>query len=111
MKLDGESFGCGLVVGAFLMLIVCVALLWAAALVMQKRGAEASAPKSYPASAFCPVVGDEAVTSALKPIRQKFGVPAMAAAVWVTGGRGFNCHCGCRKAGGRGRLTAAAARR
>jgi CubicO group peptidase (beta-lactamase class C family) len=99
MKLDGKSFGCGLVVGAFRMLIVCVALLWAAALVMQKRGAEASAPKSYPASAFCPVVGDEAVTSALKPIRQKFGVPAMAAAVVTSAGVRFAGAVGVRKRG------------
>jgi hypothetical protein len=43
MKIDRKSFGCGLAVGAFLMLVVCVTLLLAAALVMQKREAKAAA--------------------------------------------------------------------
>jgi len=84
MKLDSKSFGCGLAVGALAMLGAGVALLLVAALVMQKREANVSPTKSYPAAVFCPLVGDETVTRVLKPIRQKFGVPAMAAAV-VTG--------------------------
>ncbi|MEI2724690.1 MAG: hypothetical protein V9H26_14460 [Verrucomicrobiota bacterium] len=61
MKLEPKSFGCGLAVGALTMLVVCVGLVLAAALVIHQREAKASA-KSYPASAFCPLVGDEAVT-------------------------------------------------
>ncbi len=36
--------------------------------------------------------------------------PAMRVADWATDRPGFNCPCGCKKAGGRGRLTAVAAR-
>ncbi len=99
MKLDSKSFGCGLAVGALAMLVVCVALLLAAAMVMQKREAKVSQTKSYPASAFCPIVGDEVVTSVLKPIRQKFGVPAMAAAAVTSEGIQFVGAVGVRKRG------------
>lgn len=78
MKIDGKSFWIGLVVGAVAMLVVCVGLLLGTASVMLKRQ---RAAKSYPATALCPLTGDAAVTSLLKPIRQKFGVPAMAAAL------------------------------
>jgi len=44
---------------------------------------EPAAPPG-PAPFFCPAAGDEVVTQALQPIRQKFNVPAMAAEV-VTG--------------------------
>lgn len=98
MKLEPKSFGCGLAVGALTMLVVCVGLVLAAALVIHQREAKASA-KSYPASAFCPLVGDEAVISALKPIRQKFGVPAMAAAVVTSRGIQFVGAVGVRKRG------------
>lgn len=98
MKPDSKSFGCGLAVGALAMLGVCVALLLVAAMVMQKREAKAAA-KSHPASAFCPLVGDEAVTSVLKPIRQKFGVPAMAAAVVTSEGIQIIGAVGVRKRG------------
>ena len=81
------------------MLVVCVALLLAAAMVMQKRAAKVSSAKSYSASAFCPLAGDEAVTRALKPIRQKFGVPAMAAAVVTSEGIQFVGAVGVRKHG------------
>ena len=77
----------------------CVALLLAAAPVMQEREAKTGATKSYPASAFCPVVGDKAVTSALKPIRQTFAVPAMAAAVVTSEGIRFVGAVGVRKRG------------
>jgi CubicO group peptidase (beta-lactamase class C family) len=74
-----------------------VALLLAAALVMPPREATAGAAEGYPASALCPVVGDEAVTSALKPIRQKSGVPAMAALVVTSKGVQFAGAVGVRK--------------
>lgn len=96
MKLDSKSFGCGVAVGAMAMFVVCVALLLAAAVVMQEREAKATA-KSDPDSAFCALVGDEAVTSVLKPIRQKFGVPAMAAAVVSSEGIQFVGAVGVRK--------------
>jgi CubicO group peptidase (beta-lactamase class C family) len=47
----------------------------------------------------CPGVGDEMVTSALKPIRQKLGVPAMAAAVVTSAGIQFVGAVGVRKRG------------
>jgi CubicO group peptidase (beta-lactamase class C family) len=99
MKLDSKSFVCGLAVGALAMLVLCVAQLLAAAMVIQKREAKVSPAKSYPGSAFCPLVGDEAVTSALKPIRQKFGVPAMAAAVVSSEGIQIIGAVGVRKRG------------
>ncbi len=99
MKLDSKSFGCGVAVGALAMLFICGALLLAAAMVMQKRQALASPAQSYPATAFCPLVGDEAVTRVLKPIRQKFGVPAMAAAVVTSEGIQFVGAAGVRKRG------------
>jgi CubicO group peptidase (beta-lactamase class C family) len=52
-----------------------------------------------PAPAFCPVVGDQAVTRLLKPIRQKFNVPAMAAAVVTSDGVTFIGAAGVRKRG------------
>lgn len=97
MKLEPKSFGCGLAVGALTMLVVCVGLVLAAALVIQQREAKATAAKSYPASAFCPLVGDEGITSALKPIRQRFSVPAMAAAVVTSEGIQFVGAVGIRK--------------
>ena len=99
MKLELKSFGCGLAAGALAMFVVCVALLLAAAMVVQKRTGKASPAKSYPASAVCPVVGDEAVTQILKPIRQKSGVPAMAAAVVTSAGIQFVGAVGVRKRG------------
>src|SRR6266487_4344486 len=51
------------------------------------------------ASTVCPVVGDEAVTRALKPIRQKSGVPAMAAAGVASARLEFVGAVGVRKRG------------
>jgi CubicO group peptidase (beta-lactamase class C family) len=53
--------------------------------------------KLGPVPAFCPVAGDEAVTQALKPIRQKFNVPAMAVAVVTGDGLKFVGVVGVRK--------------
>jgi CubicO group peptidase (beta-lactamase class C family) len=96
MKMDGKSFWIGLVVGAVTMLVVCVGLLLGTASVMLKRQ---RAAKSYPATALCPLTGDVAVTSLLKPIRQKFGVPAMAAALVTSQGIRFVGAVGVRKRG------------
>ena len=98
MKNDGKSFWVGLVVGAAAMLFICVALLFGTAALMLKHQ-RAGAAKSYPATALCPLAGDEAVTSRLKPIRQKFGVPAMAAALVTSEGIQFVGAVGVRKRG------------
>lgn len=96
MKMDGKSFWIGLVAGAALMLVICVALLFITAAVMLKKQ---RAAKSFSASALCPLAGDAAVTSLLKPIRQKFGVPAMAAALVTSEGVQFVGAVGVRKRG------------
>lgn len=98
MKMDGKSFWIGLTVGAAAMLFICVALLFITAAVMLKNK-RAVAAKSYPATALCPLVGDAAVTSLLKPIRQRFGVPAMAAAIVTSDGIQFIGAVGVRKRG------------
>jgi CubicO group peptidase (beta-lactamase class C family) len=73
-----KSLAIGLVVGAAAMFILCVVSLFAAAWIMNRRN---NAARAAPSTAVCPVAGDEAVTQVLKPIRQKFNVPAVAAAV------------------------------
>lgn len=65
------------------MLVICVILLFSVAWVMLKRQ---NAAQIGTAPSFCPVAGDDAVTQALTPIRQKFNVPAMAAAVVTSQG-------------------------
>src|SRR5689334_24067200 len=79
------------------MFALCGAGLLVTAAIMVKRQAGTGAAQSYPSSAFCPLVGDEDVTSLLKPIRQKFGVPAMAAAVVTSDGVQFKGAVGVRK--------------
>jgi len=78
MTIHFRSFGIGLVTGAVVMFVLCVVVLFAVAWMMNRRD---NAAKIGTAPAFCPVAGDEAVTQLLKPIRQKFNVPAMAVAV------------------------------
>lgn len=58
-----------------------------------------NAATTVPASVFCPVVGDEAVTEVLKPIRQKFNVPAIALAVVTSDGIKWVGAVGVRKRG------------
>jgi CubicO group peptidase (beta-lactamase class C family) len=48
---------------------------------------------------FCPAVGEEAVTRSLKPIREKFHVPAMAAALVTSEGVQYVGAVGVRKRG------------
>ena len=95
MNIDFKSFGIGLVAGAVVMLVLCVGLLLAAAWTINKH----KLARLGQAPVFCPVVGDEAVTQALKPIRQKFNVPAMAAAVVTSDGIRFVGAVGVRKNG------------
>jgi CubicO group peptidase (beta-lactamase class C family) len=78
------------------MFVSCVVLLFVVAWIMNNRE---NAAKIGVAPAFCPAVGDEAVTQALKPIRQKFNVPAMAVAVVTSDGIKFVGAVGVRKRG------------
>ncbi len=96
--MDGKSFWIGLAVGAAIMLVVCVILLFVTAAIMLKHKRTIAA-NSYPATALCPLAGDAAVTDLLKPIRQKFGVPAMAAALVTSEGIQFVGAVGVRKRG------------
>jgi len=84
-----------MIADAVIMLILCVGLLLLAAWSIQKH----QLARLGPAPTFCPAVGDEAVTQALKPIRQKFNVPAMAAAVVTSDGIRFAGAVGVRKRG------------
>jgi CubicO group peptidase (beta-lactamase class C family) len=91
-----KSFGFGVVAGAAAMLVICIAALFAIGWFMLKRE---NAAKLDPVPTFCPAAGDEAVTQALKPIRQKFNIPAMAAAVVTSDGLKFAGAVGVRKRG------------
>ena len=84
------------VAGGVATFIFCVALLFGVAWVMNNR---ANAAEAGAAQIFCPEVGDEAVTQLLKPIRQKFNVPAMAVAVVTSDGIKFVGAVGVRKRG------------
>ena len=95
MRFDLKSFGIGLFAGAVVMLVLCVGLLLIAAWEMNKL----QAAQIGPAPAFCPAVGDKTMTAALVPIRQKFNVPAMAAAVVTSDGIKFVGAVGVRKRG------------
>lgn len=76
------------------MLFLCVALLLATAWLMNRRKTD-----DHPAPAFCPVAGDTNVTQLLAPIRQKFNMPAMAAAVVTSDGIKYVGAVGVRKRG------------
>jgi CubicO group peptidase (beta-lactamase class C family) len=91
-----KLFILGVIVGAAGTLVVCIVALAAVAWIIKSRGDNS---QLGPAPAFCPVVGDVAVTQALKPIRQKFNVPAMAAAVVTSDGLKFVGAVGVRKRG------------
>jgi CubicO group peptidase (beta-lactamase class C family) len=78
------------------MFVFCVAALFVVAWFMNQRS---NAAAVGPAPAFCPAAGDEAVTQLLKPIRQKFNVPAMAAAIVTGDGLKYAGVVGVRKRG------------
>jgi CubicO group peptidase (beta-lactamase class C family) len=78
------------------MFVFCVVALFIVAWIMNHRENTASIGT---APSFCPAVGDEAVTQLLKPIRQKFNVPAVAAAVVTSDGIKFAGAVGVRKRG------------
>lgn len=78
------------------MFIFCVALLFTAAWVMNRRSLRAD---DGPAARFCPVIGDTKVTRLLQPIRQKYHLPAMSAAVVTSDGLKLVGAVGVRKRG------------
>jgi CubicO group peptidase (beta-lactamase class C family) len=99
MRIDSKSFGIGMAVGAMVMLVFCVALMLAIAWGIRARDKLASAPQAGSPADFCPVVGDDEVTQALKPIRQKYNVPGMAAALLTSEGIQLAGAVGVRKRG------------
>jgi CubicO group peptidase (beta-lactamase class C family) len=99
MKIDFRSFGMGMAVGAGGMFAICVAIVLIMASVIRARDKSISALQVNSPVGFCPVAGDEAVTQELKPIRQKFNVPGMAAAVVTSEGIKLVGAVGVRKRG------------
>ena len=75
------------------------ALLLIAATALNAQEKSSSAKPKASVTNFCPVVGDDAVTRLLKPIRNQFDVPAIAAAVVTDGGIEFIGAVGVRKRG------------
>jgi CubicO group peptidase (beta-lactamase class C family) len=94
MKLDLKSFSLSVLVGGGAMFFLCAMVLLTAAWTITRHKAASS-----PAPEFCPLVGDTNVTALLKPIRQKFNVPAMAAAVITSEGIKWIGAVGVRKRG------------
>ena len=89
MNIDIKSFA----LGGIAMLIVCATLL----LVMASRINKSK--RTALSSAFCPTGGNEAITQALKAIRQKHAIPAMAAALVTSDGIKLAGFVGVRKRG------------
>lgn len=96
MKLDPKSFFVGIIAGGAGMFFLCGVLLLATAWFIN---ASAHRADDGPAPEFCPAVGDKNVTQLLKPIRQKFNLPAMAAAAVTSDGLKFVGAVGVRKRG------------
>jgi CubicO group peptidase (beta-lactamase class C family) len=91
-----KFFGKDMNVGTAGTLVICMVTLLAVGWSMNTRG---NGTRPGPAPDFCPEVGDQAVTRLLKTIRQKFNVPAMAAAVVTSDGVKFVGAVGVRKRG------------
>ena len=83
MKLDGRSFGCGLVVGAILTSVTCAVGVFLVAYRMNKSRQNVATSLAGTATS---VAGDERVSQLLAPIRQNHGVPAIAAALVTSKG-------------------------
>lgn len=99
MKIDFRSFQIGLAVGATGMFIVCVCIVVVTAGMIRARDKSTSTQQAVSVVGICPTVGDEAITKALKPIRQKFNVPGMAAALVTSDGIKLVGAVGVRKRG------------
>ena len=98
MRLDAKSFLAGLVAGGGAMLCLGVVLLFGVAWLMNQHD-RAHRAEAGPAPKFCPMVGDTNVTQLLKTIRQKYNLPAMAAAVVTSDGLKLVGAVGVRKRG------------
>jgi CubicO group peptidase (beta-lactamase class C family) len=96
MRLDVKSFFFGAVAGGAMTFCICLGILFTMAWIMNSKanGATASA-----APAFCPTAGDTNITAVLQPIRNKFNLPAMAAAVVTSDGLKLAGAVGIRKRG------------
>jgi CubicO group peptidase (beta-lactamase class C family) len=97
MKIGSKSFWLGVAAGALAMSLVRLPRVFLREPPIPERVAPGN--RSYAESAPCPVAGDQAVTRLLKPIRQKFGVPAMSAVVVTSRGVKFSGAVGVRKRG------------
>ena len=82
--------------GSTTMFVLSVVLLLTTAWTLNLR---ASGAYDGPAPDFCPMVGDTNVTQLLKPIRQKYNMPAMAAALVTSDGIQYVGAVGVRKRG------------
>src|SRR5581483_4790908 len=99
MKLDGKSFGCGFAGGIALGFLASVGVL-AIAIFLGRGGCSSrSAATRTTTDTPCPVAGDERVTQLLKPIRQKYDVPAIAGAIVTSRGLSVIGAVGVRKRG------------
>lgn len=96
VQVEIKSFLAGVATGGMVTFCLGVALLLAAAWVMNSKTTGAHAG---PAPAFCPATGDTNVTDLLKPIRTQFDLPAMAAAVVTSDGLKYVGAVGVRKRG------------
>lgn len=76
--------------------LLCAVLLWATAGTLNLYAQRAD---DGPAPDFCPMVGDTNVTQLLKPIRQKYNMPAMAAALVTSDGIQYVGAVGVRRRG------------
>lgn len=86
MKLDRKSFGCGLLVGTALVLVI-LGTLGAIGLGFYLKAKHKTAELSPPPPIeSIPAAGDEVVTDALKPIMREHNVPALAAAIVTSDG-------------------------
>jgi len=99
MKYDAKSLGCGVALGIAVGVALCclVAVFIFSSYHMGKAGGTASRPVLH--SGFCPAEGDTDITGLLKPIRQKYGVPAIAGAVVTSEGTVAEGVVGVRKRG------------
>lgn len=99
MKLDGKSFGCGLLVGAAVAFVIAAILGVVAVASYFAVKQQATELPPAPSIETIPSAGDAAVTEALKPILQEHNVPAIAAAVVTSEGIQYVGVAGFRKRG------------
>lgn len=99
MKLDGKSFGCGLLAGVLLSLGLVAGAGVIGFLAYRSIEASTADVKPPPPLESIPAAGDPIVTDALKPILIEHNVPALAAALLTSEGIQFMGGVGFRKRG------------